>query len=120
MTPEEVFARLRDIHAPEAAMVPAPSYDPRALLIFAAALAGFLIARAALRRLRAARALRCVDPRAPAADQRDALLRLLARRRREARPPGRDPPPDAAFARPDSLSADGVAELRRWVGRRIG
>lgn len=116
MTPEEVFAQLRDIHAPDTAVQAAVAYDVRPILVFLALAAIAILIRAIWKRAEAGRALSRVDRRMPADEQRDALVRLAGRRRRRT---GGDPAPEAAFKPPDALTADGVQRLRAWVGRRI-
>ena len=117
MTPEEVFAQLRDIHAPGPTLREAAAYDFRPLLLFAALLLTALIMRGLWRRASARRALARIDASAPPALQRDALIRLAGERPAD---PGDEPAPDAAFARPERLTPDTVRRLRRWVLRRIG
>lgn len=117
MTPEEVFAQLRDIHTPAVTGIEAASYDFRPLLVFAALTAvalllGFLWNRAGTRRL-----INRIDAKATKAEQRDAVVRLVDGRRRRA---DAGPAPEAAFQPPGALTEEGVSRLRRWARRRIG
>ena len=116
MTPEEVFAQLRDFHAPPAAARETVAYDIRPVMIFLVILFAVLALRLLWRRAEARRLLARIDARASQAYQRDALIRLAGARRR-----GKieEPAPEAAFQPPDDLTGDGVQRLRRWVARRI-
>ena len=116
MTPEEVFAQLRDIHSPPSAVRETLSYDIRPVAVFFIMVFAVLALRLLWRRAEAGRLLSRIDPRGPHADQRGALIRLADARRR-----GRsdEPVPDAAFQPPGDLTGDGVTRLRRWVSRRI-
>lgn len=116
MTPEEVFAQLRDIHAPAIETAAKTSLDPRPLIAFAALLAIVLIARYALASNRRRSALSRIDPSTDPATQRDALTRLAAT---TARPRRTSPPPGALFDRPEALTPKSVATLRDWVRRRL-
>ena len=117
MTPEEVFAQLRDIHAPASVAHGAAAYDIRPIMIVLGATLCVLAARAVWKRMAARRLLSRIDARASHSHQRDRLVRLVGAR-------GRSevglPEPEAAFQPPDALTEDGVQRLRRWVLRRIG
>ncbi len=116
MTPEEVFAQLRDIHAPSSSFRDAVAYDVRPMILFLIIVLVALALRLLWKRAEARRFLSRIDPHAPHADQRDALIRLAAERRR-----GKieEPTPEAAYQPPSSLTGDSVQRLRRWVSRRI-
>ncbi len=116
MTPEEVFAQLRDIHAPEAVAKAVEAFDFRPLLVFAAILAVALIARRLMAVMGRRKALGAVDPSAPPAQQRDAMLQMLARTPLR---PHTEPAPKAFFDPPDAITDQDVTELRRWAGRRL-
>jgi len=116
MTPEEVFAQLRDIHAPEAAAKASVAYDFTPLIGFAIVLSLVIAARLLLTSLRARRAIAEVDATAAPADQRDALVRLLAT---SPRRPLRAPPPKAVFDPPEDVTDKDVSDLRHWAGRRL-
>lgn len=115
MTPEEVFAQLRDIHSPAIEAAAAGSLDLRPLIVFAVFAAGVLLVRQVLAVARRKSALARVDQSADPADQRDALAKLAATT------PSRnsDPAPDALFDPPEKLTRQAVADLRRWVRRRL-
>lgn len=117
MTPEEVFAQLRDIHAPAAVAREAIAFDARPVIAFAVFVVVFFALRLLWRRLGARRALASIDVASPPAEQRDALVRVLDARRRNR---AAGPAPEAAFQPPKDLTSDGVQRLRRWVLRRIG
>ncbi len=116
MTPEEVFAQLRDIHLPERVTTLATSFDFRPILAFAALLALVLF----VRRIRAKSQVHVLLARADAAAgpaaQRDALAALLAA---SPKPGSAEPPPQSLFDPPEDLTAEAVADLRQWVGNRI-
>lgn len=116
MTPEEVFAQLRDIHAPATATAEAAVFDFRPLLVVGMLVVGAAIFRIFWRWVEATRVLSRIKAGAPKADQRDALVRLLDRRRRRST---HDPAPAATFQPPEHLTTQGLHQLRRWVGRRI-
>lgn len=116
MTPEEVFAQLRDIHAPEAAAKASVAYDFRPLIGFAILLALVIGARLLLTSVRARRAISQLDATAAPADQRDALVRLLAT---SPRRPLRAPPPESVFDPPEAVTEKDVSDLRHWAGRRL-
>lgn len=126
MTPEDVFAQLRDIHSPETATAVAVSFDFRPIVAFAILLTSFFIARYLFAALRARASLARIDATAEPAMQRDALIALLAASPRS--PDIRSPdtrshdigsPPKSLFDRPEALTAADVAALRRWVRKRI-
>ena len=116
MTPEEVFAQLRDIHAPEAAAKASAGYDFRPLIGFAIILALVIAMRLVFASMRARRALAQVDATAAPADQRDALVRLLATSPRRL---SRAPPPESMFNPPDAVTDKDVSDLRQWADRRL-
>ena len=116
MTPEEVFARLRDIHTPPSARDAALVYDFRPLAFFAIVLIAFVVTRSLWKYVSDRRALSRIDQTAPYPEQRDALVSLLDRR---ARRPASDKPPAAIFEPPNQLSQSGIRDLRHWVGRRL-
>lgn len=120
MTPDEVFAKLRDIHTPEGGMGDGPDWaalDPRPLAVFGV-IAVLLMLLPLWRRWRARRALRSEIARlariAPAA-QRDALARLSARAR-----PASKGAPDIFYLPPQDIGDKEAATLRRWFLERIG
>lgn len=121
MTPDEVFAQLRDIHMPETVAATASGQwsglDPRPLVAFALILA-LVIALPALGRWHRHRKLKAdVDQLAqsPPPEQRDRLA-LLAR----TLPRTRQTPPSGFFTPPDRIGTAEVETLRHWVKERIG
>lgn len=116
MTPEEVFAQLRDIHSPPIDVAANASFDLRPLVAFALFLACALIARRLVADRRRKAALARIDPSADPATQRDALTKLAAT---APCPPNGDAPPDALFDPPEALTRNAVADLRDWVRRRL-
>lgn len=116
MTPEEVFAQLRDIHSPAIEAVANASFDVRPLIAFAIFLAGVLIIRRVLADGRRKTALARIDPSSDPAAQRDALAKLATT---TTRPQNGDTPPDALFDPPEALTQKAIADLRNWVRRRL-
>lgn len=115
MTPEQVFAQLRDIHLPETEAV--ASYAtmdlrPLAAFVLIAAVAIAIQRWMAARRIK--RALACIDPAAPPAEQRDAISRLV-----RTWPHGQreTDPPDAIFRPPAAIEPEDVDLMRTWAHR---
>lgn len=117
MTPEEVFARLRDIHLPDAGTAAPPTLDLRPIIAFALLVAAVVLFRLLLTVWRRRAALSRTDRIVPLPARRDALARLLSTspRRRPA-----DDPPAVLFDPPGTVTSGEVAGLRRWVARRLG
>lgn len=116
MTPEEVFAQLRDIHSPAIEAAANVSFDLRPLIAFATFLACVLITRRVLAVGRRKSALAQIDPSADPTTQRDALTKLAAKAPRSR---NSETPPDALFDPPEALTQKAIADLRDWVRRRL-
>ncbi len=116
MTPEEVFAQLRDIHSPDVEAIVSPAYDLRPLLVFAMIAAIIVGLRFWLVSARAKRAVARVDATAEPARQRDAFVRLLA-----SAPRRKDqlPLPARLFDRPEAVTSEDASRLRRWTLQRL-
>ncbi len=116
MTPEEVFAQLRDIHSPAIEAATNATLDPRPLIAFAALVAAVLIVRYMLSAQQRRNALSRIDPDADPAIQRDALTKLAATTGQTRKG---DPLPGALFDPPEALTRKSIAGLRDWVRRRL-
>ena len=116
MTPEEVFARLRDIHVPDTTAVSDTGMAPEPVLVFAALVAAIFAIRAVRQSRRAAARLAAVSPALEPAEQRDRIARVLrtAPRRKNA-----DAVPPAFFAPPSRLNARDAETIRAWARRRL-
>lgn len=122
MTPDEILRELRDIHQPPGPVSGSGSdFAPEPFLILAILLAVLVLAHA-WRRGRAKRALRrrlvALSARGATAESWQGLLALLSAAAR--RGPAREPVPEAAFRRPDTVSSADHAALRRHLARRLG
>ena len=116
MTPEEVFARLRDIHVPETGGASLPVLDPWPLAVFGVlALSGWLI-RQWIKSRRITKSLAAIDRALPPDEQRDRIVRLVRGRKARALGPK---PPRAAFLPPSQLTPDQVEDLRRWAMAKV-
>lgn len=118
MTPEEVFANLRDIHLPPVVDTASAMFDVRPLAVFAVltVAVGLTPVIAKWRRKWALRAeIRRLE-HAPPDEQRDALIRLAV----QTRPLSKSPAPAILFRPPDQIGADDVAILRTWLLGRLG
>ena len=116
MTPEEVFARLRDIHMPEIPSTAVAGMDPRPLMIFGGVIAALVAARIWSRLRRAQAQLRSVDSSSPPATQRDQIAGLF--RSVPSRAP-RSPVPQDFFAPPWRLTTMHIEELKAWARDRL-
>ncbi len=117
MTPEEVFARLRDVHVPEVQSATGSGLDPRPLVVFGILVSVMFAFRFWMRWREKKSQLEQIDTSLPPAVQRDQIARVL---RRAPRRNGAPAPPAAFFAPPSRLTARDVADLRQWARRRLG
>lgn len=117
MTPEEVFAQLRDVHVPEVQTAAGSGLDLRPLFAFGILASAMIAFRFWMRWRRKKSLLEQIDTSLPPAVQRDQIARALrhATRRNDA-----SPPPPAFFAPPSRLTDRDVADLRQWARRRMG
>lgn len=116
MTPQEVFAQLRDLHTPEVAGGVGTGFDYWPLLIFAACVA-VLAGLGQWRRWRRQRArFAGLDPAQPPAAQRDQIARLMQSNPR--RKTG-SPVPAAFFAPPAQVTAEDAEQLQNWARQRL-
>lgn len=117
MTPEEVFAQLRDLHRPDVDTAIGYGFDLRPVLIFGVmivAIAGF---RAWVRWRRSRARFNQVDASLSPAEQRDQIAQILSDSPRRV---VRTSIPPAFFAPPPRVSAEDAEELRRWAQQRSG
>ncbi len=116
MTPEEVFAQLRDVHLPEANVIEASGLDVRPLIVFAVLLSVFVVVRVWSRLRSAKRRFNKVSNSSPPAEQRDQIVQAVrsgpTRKAASAVPP-------AFFTPPSAISAGDVDTLRKWARRRV-
>ncbi|MEL7467802.1 MAG: hypothetical protein AAFN27_05050 [Pseudomonadota bacterium] len=116
MTPEEVFAQLRDVHLPDVQSATVTGLDMRPLVFFAASVLLIGAIRYWVQRRRRSRQLDAVAPGLPPAAQRDEIARVL----RKALPrKAAQPAPRAFFAPPSQLTAQDASEMKTWARRRL-
>ncbi|MEM7686381.1 MAG: hypothetical protein ACFB03_18775 [Paracoccaceae bacterium] len=116
MTPEEVFAQLRDVHLPDVQSATVSGLDVRPLAIFAASVLLIAGVRYWVQRRRRSRQLDAVAPGMPPAAQRDEIARIL----RKALPrKAAQPAPKAFFAPPSQITIQDASEMKTWARRRL-
>lgn len=116
MTPEEVFAQLRDIHAPQIGAIADTAFDFRPFLCVVAIAVMVFAARYGMAYLSAQRALAKLDRSATPAQQRDDLVRVLAATPRRRH---RMPAPESLFSPPEAVTHEDVTQLRSWAARTL-
>ena len=116
MTPDEVFAKLRDLHHPATGGASVPLLDPWPLLVFAGLVMVGLSLRTWLRRRQIQASLAGISRELPPPEQRDRIVGTL---RGRFAPRRLDAAPKAVFLPPSQVTSEDVEELRRWV-RRVG
>ena len=117
MTPEEVFAQLRDIHTPATQKTLGYGLDPWPLLVFTFLVMAIFGVRFWMRWRHRRNRLAGIDSSLPPGAQRDQIARILSTAPRRH---GKHPIPSAYFAPPSRLTTGDAAELRRWARRRLG
>jgi len=116
VTPEEVFAQLRDVHRPNVDPVLGAGLDLRPLVIFGACVVIVIGLRAVMRWQRNNARLGQVNAAQPPAEQRDHIAKIVRKGRRRR---VRTPVPAAFFVPPSKVTVEDAADLRRWARQRL-